>query len=56
MKNKISSVVLSFLVAFGLWYYVITTVSPGYEDTFYNIQVAKEGAGVLEDRNLMITY
>ena len=56
MKNKFTSMLLSLLVAFGLWVSVITTVSPGYEDTFYNIQVAKEGAGVLEDRNLMITY
>ena len=56
MKNKFTSIVLSFLVAFGLWFYVITTVSPGYEDTFYNVQVAKEGISVLEDRNLMITY
>ena len=56
MKNKLTSIILSVMVAFGLWFYVITTVSPGYEDTFYNVQVAKEGAGVLEDRNLMITY
>jgi len=56
MKSKISSIVLSVLVAFGLWLYVITTVSPGYEDTFYNVPIAKEGSAVLEDRNLMITY
>lgn len=56
MKSKFSSIVLSVLIAFVLWYYVITTVSPGYEDTFYNIPVAKEGAAVLEDRNLMVTY
>lgn len=56
MKSKASSVVLSAVIAFFLWYYVITTVSPGYEDTFYNIPVAKEGAAVLEERNLMVTY
>lgn len=56
MKNKVYSVALSLLIAFGLWCYVITTVSPGYEDTFYNVPVVKEGAGVLEDRNLIITY
>ena len=56
MKSKVSPILLSLLSAFCLWYYVITTVSPGYEDTFYNVQVAKSGASVLEDRNLMITY
>lgn len=56
MKNKVTSVLLSFLIAFGLWVYVITTVSPGYEETFYNIPVVKEGSGTLEDKNLMITY
>jgi len=56
MKNKASSIVLALLIAFVLWYYVITTVSPGYEDTFYNVPVAKEGSGVLEERNLIITY
>lgn len=56
MKSKFSPIALSLLIAFCLWYYVITTVSPGYEDTFYNVQVAKNGASVLEDRNLIITY
>lgn len=56
MEKKASSIVISFLVAFGLWLYVITTVSPGYEDTFYNIPVVKDAAAVLEERNLMITY
>lgn len=56
MRNKFSSIVLSVLVAFGLWLYVITTVSPGYEDTFYNIDVIQEGITLLEERNLMLTY
>lgn len=56
MKSKLISIGLSVLIAFSLWAYVITTVSPGYEDTFYNIPLVKEGMGVLEERNLMITY
>ena len=56
MKNKLSTFALSLLIAFGLWGYVITTVSPGYEDTFYNVPLVKEGMGVLEERNLIITY
>ena len=56
MKNKLSTMALSILIAFALWGYVITTVSPGYEDTFYNVPLVKEGMGVLEERNLIITY
>lgn len=56
MKNKVSSIALSVLIAFGLWIYVITTVSPGYEDTFYNVNVNQEGTALLEERNLMLTY
>ena len=56
MRNKATSFVLSLFIAFGLWLYVITTVSPGYEDTFYNIPVAKVGAASLEEKNLMVTY
>ena len=55
MKNKISSVLLAIAVAFGLWIYVITSVSPGSVETFYNIPVAREGESVLQERGLMIT-
>ena len=55
MKNKITSFLLALAIAFGLWVYVITSVSPGSQDTFYNIPVALEGATVLEERGLMIT-
>ena len=54
MKNKLTSILLSFAIAFGLWMYVITYVSPGSEDTFYNIPVVLEGEAVLKERNLMI--
>ena len=56
MRNKFTSIALSLMVAFGLWMYVITTVSPGYEDTFYNIDVIQEGTAILEERNLVLTY
>lgn len=56
MRNKFTSIALSLLVAFGLWMYVITTVSPGYEDTFYNVNVNQEGVALLEERNLVVTY
>lgn len=55
MKSKIGSLLLALLIAFALWSYVITSVSPGSEETFYNIPVAWEGESVLQERGLMIT-
>lgn len=56
MKNKILSAALSLVIAFVLWFYVITVVSPGSEDWVYDIPVVFEGETVLtEDRGMMIT-
>lgn len=55
MKNKFLSVLLSVGIAFGLWLYVITAVSPGSKETYYNIPVVLEGESVLADKGLMIT-
>ncbi len=55
MKSKLSSILLSVFIAFGMWVYVITSVSPGFEDTIYNIPVILEGEAVLKERNLLIT-
>ena len=55
MKNKITSFLLALAIAFGLWVYVITSVSPGSQETFYNIPVARDGETVLAERGLMIT-
>ena len=55
MKRKIWSALLAFVIAFGLWLYVITYVSPGSEETYYNIPVIFEGETALSERNLMIT-
>ncbi len=55
MKNKIVSVILSAVVAFGLWLYVVTVVSPGSEKTYYNIPVVLQNENVLQERGLMIT-
>ena len=56
MKNKLTSIVLSVVIAFGLWLYVVNNVSMEDEDTFYNIPVVMEGETALLERNLMITY
>lgn len=56
MKNKTGSILLSLAVAFFLWYYVISVVSPGSTETIYDIPVVFEGETVLtEDRGMMIT-
>ena len=55
MKSKILSALLSLAIAFGLWVYVITVVSPESEETYDNIPVILEGKTVLTERGLMIT-
>ena len=55
-SNKIVMILLSGILAFGLWLYVITVVSPNSEMTIYDIPVSFEGDSVLEkNNNLIIT-
>lgn len=54
-NNKIYSVILSVVIAFGLWSYVVNNVSEQADWTFYNIPVIREGEAVLNERNLMVT-
>ena len=54
-NNKVSSIILSLVVAFGLWLYVVTNVSQEDDVTFYNIPVVMEGEALLAEQNLMIT-
>lgn len=56
MKSKIGTIALSFFIAIALWLYVITTVSPGSQETYYNIPVVLSNESVLAERGLMITY
>ena len=53
MQNKVWRIALSALIAFALWVYVITTVNPESEDTFYDIPVSYQN-DVLQERGLMI--
>ncbi len=55
MKSKATSILLSLVIAFGLWLYVVTNVSQEDDWTFYNVPVVMEGETVLAERNLMIT-
>lgn len=55
LKSKIITGLLSVVVAFGLWMYVVTFVSPESENTYYNIPVILQNEGDLEERGLMVT-
>ena len=52
-KNRILSTLLAVSIAFVLWVYVITVVSPDSEATFYNIPVVLQGEPMLESYGLM---
>lgn len=54
-RSKIGRILLSVVIAFILWWYVISTVSPDFTDTVYNIPVVLEGETVLNERGLMVT-
>ena len=53
-RNKLGALLLSFVIALGLWMYVRTYVNTDYEQTFYNIPVALEGESILAERQLML--
>ena len=54
-EKRITSAVLSLVIAFGLWWYVVNNVSMEDDITFNNIPVVREGENVLNEKNLMIT-
>ena len=55
MKNRIGTLLLSLVVAFGLWAYVITNVSIEETSTITNIPIIFQNEGALTGRNLMLT-
>lgn len=55
MRNKITSIALSVVIAFGLWLYVVTNISQETTNTFHNIPIAWEGETVLNENGLMVT-
>ncbi len=54
MKNKVIYALLSAVIAFGLWMYVITVVNPEAEQTYYDVPVVLANESVLRDKGLMI--
>lgn len=55
MKNKFLTALLSVVIAFTVWIYVVTVVCPESEDSYFDIPVVFDGTAQLSDRNLMIT-
>lgn len=55
-NNKVGSILLSVVIAFALWLYVVSNVSQEAEYTIYNIPVVMEGETLLNEKNMMITY
>ena len=55
MKNKILPALISLVIAFGLWLYVVTVVSPNSDKTFNNVPVVKVNENILQDRGFMVT-
>lgn len=54
MRNKIGGLLLSLAIAFGLWVYVVTNVSPEHEQTFTGVPVVLENTNSLLDKDLML--
>lgn len=54
-KHKITAVLVSIVVAFGLWLYVVGNVTKETTYTIYNVPVVMEGEAALNERNLMVT-
>lgn len=55
MKSKVLYILLSLVIATGLWLYVVTVVNPGWEETYYNIPVVLENEDILISNGLMLT-
>jgi len=55
MKSKIILLLISLVVAFGMWFYVITVVSPDSEISINHVSVQSQGEKLLlEQSNLMV--
>ncbi len=52
LKNKFFMAILSAVVAFGLWVYVVTVITPEYVTTIYDIPVKLEGEDLLEYKKI----
>lgn len=54
MKRKSLMVLFSLTIAFTLWLYVITVVSPESTEEYHNVAVAFSGESILTEKGLML--
>lgn len=54
MKSKILRALLSAAIAIGVWFYVVTVVSPNSDKQYYNIPVDDASKVLLHEQQLMI--
>lgn len=54
MKSKVLRLLLSLVIALGIWVYVVSVVSPEYEATIHSIPVELVGVDELASRDLII--
>lgn len=55
VKRNVLTALLSVAIAFGLWLYVVTVISPNSDNTYNGVSVVLQGEAILEERGLMIT-
>lgn len=55
LKSKLLSALVSGLIAFGLWYFVITVDNPNFVDTVYDIPVTFVGENSLNEKGLILS-
>jgi len=53
-KKNLLYLLLSLALAFTMWLYVITVVSPESEETFYDVPVVLKNEDLLQDKELML--
>lgn len=54
LTRKIITALVSIVVAFALWMYVVTVVGPEYKDTFRDIPVSFVGLSTLQEKGFML--
>lgn len=54
MKSKPLAILLSVVIAFTLWMYVVTVERPGSESEYRDIPVILDGENILTDKSLML--